>query len=85
MDKNEIIALIKKTRDEYRDRSLAAGPGTTDAGIIDSARLAWKFAEEYDRLLAAIENAEAGKAMEGVLGNSVEQSYADNFPASQSK
>jgi hypothetical protein len=74
MDKNEIIALIKQRRDEYRDRSLAAGPGTTDADVIQSAQRAWEFADEYDRLLAIIE-------MEGVLSSSQNQSIGDNYPS----
>jgi hypothetical protein len=51
----KIIELIKMKRDEYRDKQIAAGPGTTDQGVIDSAQQAWEFAEEYDRLLAEID------------------------------
>lgn len=48
--------LIVARRDEYRDKQLAAGPGTTDQAVIDGAQQAWEFAEEYDRLLADIES-----------------------------
>jgi hypothetical protein len=51
-----IVRLIVARRDEYRDRHLAAGPGTTDQAVIDSAQQAWEFAEEYHRLLADIES-----------------------------
>jgi hypothetical protein len=55
MDSKQIIALIKARRDEYHDRSLAAGPGTTDESVIESAQKAWEFEQEYNSLLAAIE------------------------------
>ena len=51
-----ILMLIVARRDEYRDKQLAAGPGTTDQAVIDGAQQAWEFAEEYDRLLADIES-----------------------------
>ena len=51
-----ILRLILARRDEYRDKQLAAGPGTTDQAAIDGAQQAWEFAEEYDRLLAEIES-----------------------------
>jgi len=51
-----IVRLIVARRDEYRDKQLAAGPGTTDQAVIDAAQQAWEFAEEYDRLLVDIES-----------------------------
>jgi hypothetical protein len=51
----KIIELIRMRREEYRDKQLAAGPGTTDQDVIASAQQAWEFAEEYDRLLAEID------------------------------
>jgi hypothetical protein len=59
MDSNRIIALIKERRADYYDRTLAAGPGTTDEGVIANAQRASEFVEEYDHLLALIEHEQA--------------------------
>jgi hypothetical protein len=59
MNSDQIISLIKGRRAEHYDRTFAAGPETTDAGIIESAQRAREFVEEYDTLLAMIGSAEA--------------------------
>ena len=60
MDASGIVSLIRQRRDEWRESSFIAQPGETDQGILEMARRAAEFAEEYDALLTAI-------AMDGAI------------------
>ena len=61
MNADGIVALIKKRRDDYRDKQLLAGPGS-DPSMVEIAQRAWEFAEEYDSFLAEIKSASSANS-----------------------
>lgn len=54
MDAKQIIAIIKKRRDEFWDRQI--GASTADPDHAEAAQRARDIADEYDDLLAEIGN-----------------------------
>jgi len=53
MDASEIIAIIKKRRDEFVESQAAGGPG--DPLVHTAAEVSWFIANEYDSLLLEIQ------------------------------